>query len=273
VFQSYALFPNLTVERNVGYGLHRAGLSKAQRRERITELLAMVGLESQAKKYPAQLSGGQQQRVALARALAPSPGLLLLDEPLSALDAQVRLHLRDQLRQLQRSLGVTTIMVTHDQDEALATADRIVVMDQGVIEQVGTPEGVFSRPASPFVAGFLGDMNYIPAVTAGDNSVLAGGMTFAVAKMKEKALGSEVKLCIRPADIIVEPLAGGTRGGLEALVETVSFRGNYYRIRMHCQPLGQALEAEITRNAWDMLAIADGSRVNIALPAARVTAF
>jgi iron(III) transport system ATP-binding protein len=273
VFQSYALFPNLTVERNVGYGLHRAGLSKAQRRARITELLAMVGLESQAAKYPAQLSGGQQQRVALARALAPSPGLLLLDEPLSALDAQVRLHLRDQLRQLQRSLGVTTIMVTHDQDEALATADRIVVMDQGVIEQVGTPEEVFSQPASPFVAGFLGDMNYIPAVTAGDNTVSAGEMTFSVAKMKEKALGSEVNLCIRPADIVVEPLTGGMHGGFEALVETVSFRGNYYRIRMHCQPLRQALEAEITRNAWDGLAIAAGSRVNIALPPARLTVF
>src|SRR5690554_3683550 len=125
VFQSYALFPNLSVASNVGYGLRGAGMSRTQRNSRVTELLATVGLEGQAGKYPAQLSGGQQQRVALARALAPSPGLLLLDEPLSALDAQVRLHLRDQLRQLQRDLGVTTIMVTHDQDEALAIADRI----------------------------------------------------------------------------------------------------------------------------------------------------
>ncbi|HLS19619.1 MAG TPA: ATP-binding cassette domain-containing protein, partial [Paracoccaceae bacterium] len=157
VFQSYALFPNLTVERNVGYGLLRSGLSRDARQGRIRELLEMVGLEAHATKYPAQLSGGQQQRVALARALAPSPSLLLLDEPLSALDAQVRLHLRDQLRELQRTLGVTTIMVTHDQDEAMSVADTIVVMNQGRIEQTGTPEEVFAQPASPFVAGFLGD--------------------------------------------------------------------------------------------------------------------
>lgn len=273
VFQSYALFPNLTVERNVGYGLHRGGLSKEQRRARTTELLAMVGLESQAAKYPAELSGGQQQRVALARALAPSPGLLLLDEPLSALDAKVRLHLRDQLRQLQRSLGVTTIMVTHDQDEALATADRIVVMNQGVIEQVGTPEEVFSHPASPFVAGFLGDMNYIPATTAGGNTVSAGGTTFAVAKMNNQPPGREVNLCIRPADIVVELVTGDKNGKLEALVESVSFRGNYYRLRLHCQALRQTLEAEITRNAWDLLAISPGSRINIALPSARLAVF
>jgi iron(III) transport system ATP-binding protein len=233
----------------------------------------MVGLENQAAKYPAQLSGGQQQRVALARALAPSPGLLLLDEPLSALDAQVRLHLRDQLRQLQRSLGVTTIMVTHDQDEALAIADRIVVMNQGVIEQVGTPEEVFSRPASPFVAGFLGNMNFIPAIASSASSVSVGATKFAVPAMEGHVPGSEVSLCIRPSDIVVEPLSGGSPGSMEANVETVSFRGTFYRLSMNCERIGQALDVEITRSAQERLAISEGSAVALSLPQAKLTVF
>ena len=136
VFQSYALFPNLTIEKNIAFGLENTGRSKAEVAGRVAELLDLVGLPVQAKKYPAQLSGGQQQRIALARAMAISPGLLLLDEPLSALDAKVRVHLRHEIKDLQRKLGVTTIMVTHDQEEALTMADRIVVMNHGVIEQV-----------------------------------------------------------------------------------------------------------------------------------------
>jgi iron(III) transport system ATP-binding protein len=139
VFQSYALFPNLTAERNIAFGLENQKLEKSAVDKRVNELLDLVGLPDQGPKYPAQLSGGQQQRIALARALATSPGLLLLDEPLSALDAKVRAHLRHEIKDLQRRLGVTTVMVTHDQEEALTMADRIVVMNQGVIEQVGTP--------------------------------------------------------------------------------------------------------------------------------------
>ena len=144
VFQSYALFPNLTVKRNVGYGLENRGQSRQQVAQRVRELLELVGMPEQGDKYPAQLSGGQQQRVALARALATSPGLLLLDEPLSALDARVRVHLRHEIRSLQNRLGVTTIMVTHDQEEALTMADRIVVMNHGVIEQIGSPMEIYS---------------------------------------------------------------------------------------------------------------------------------
>ena len=167
VFQSYALFPNLTAARNVAYGLENARLPRARIQARVKELLGMVGILEQGDKYPAQLSGGQQQRVALARALATSPGLLLLDEPLSALDAKVRVHLRHEIRQLQRQVGVTTIMVTHDQEEALTIADRIVVMNRGVIEQVGTPVEVYRRPASAFVADFIGVMNFMPAASSG----------------------------------------------------------------------------------------------------------
>jgi len=192
VFQSYALFPNLTVARNVGYGLETRRVAKAQIERRIDELLALVGLAAHKQKYPAQLSGGEQQRIALARALAPSPALLLLDEPLSALDARVRQSLRHEIRALQRRLGVTTIMVTHDQEEALAMADRIVVMNHGVVEQVGAPVEVYMRPRSPFVARFVGQMNFLEAI-AGQR---AGWARLGAAEMRHGA---------------TEPIAAGTR--------------------------------------------------------------
>src|SRR5215207_6189118 len=174
VFQSYALFPNLTVTDNVGYGLVSRRLKRADIVKRVDELLALVGLPDSGPKYPAQLSGGQQQRVALARALATSPGLLLLDEPLSALDARVRLRLRNEIRSLQRQLGVTTIMVTHDQEEALAMADRIVVMNQGVIDQVGMPLEIYRAPATPFVADFVGSMTFLDAHVSGADRLRIG---------------------------------------------------------------------------------------------------
>src|SRR5260221_7872873 len=162
VFQSYALFPNLQVAQNVAYGLVNRKTPRAEREARVKELLALVGMPDAGPKFPAQLSGGQQQRVAIARALATSPGLLLLDEPLSALDARVRVRLRGEIRSLQQRLGVTTILVTHDQEEALTMADRIVVMKDGAIEQIGTPSEVYGRPATPFVADFVGKTNLLP---------------------------------------------------------------------------------------------------------------
>ena len=171
VFQSYALFPNLTVAQNIAYGLRSLKKSRKQVEQKVSELLETIGLPDMAHKYPAQLSGGQQQRIALARALATEPSLLLLDEPLSALDARVRLHLRQEIRSLQRKLGITTIMVTHDQEEALAMADRIVVMNHGIIEQVGTPEQVYRRPVNAFVANFVGTMNLLPVKAANHQQV------------------------------------------------------------------------------------------------------
>lgn len=273
VFQSYALFPNLSVERNVGYGLQRGDLSKPARRARVDELLKMVGLENHAAKYPAQLSGGQQQRVALARALAPSPGLLLLDEPLSALDAQVRIHLRDQLTKLQRTIGVTTIMVTHDQNEALAIADRIVVMNHGKVEQIGTPEDVFKNPASPFVAGFLGDMNFIPAAVSNNEVVAGAGIRFTVPKLGECGDGSEVCLCIRPADIMVGPQVVELPNTLDARVETISFRGNFYYLVMDAPVLNQKLEIEIPSAVWPSLNLSVGSMTSITFPEAKLHVF
>ncbi len=167
MFQSYALFPNLTIAQNVAYGLVNRRKARAEIAARVQELLTLVGLTDAGRKYPSQMSGGQQQRVALARALATSPSLLLLDEPLSALDAKVRERLRGEIRQLQRRLQVTTIMVTHDQEEALSMADRVVVMNHGEIEQVGSPSDVYERPATPFVADFLGKANVLKGVALG----------------------------------------------------------------------------------------------------------
>ena len=208
VFQSYALFPNMTVTRNVAYGLESQRRARAEVRDRVRELLELVGLPDQGDKYPAQLSGGQQQRIALARAIAMSPGLLLLDEPLSALDAKVRTRLRYEVKALQRRLGITTIMVTHDQEEALTMADRIVVMNDGVIEQVGSPTEIYSEPASMFVADFIGTMNFVAAEVTGDEEVAAGGLAFACDTTGFSA-GERVTAAIRPEDIVLEG-AGST---------------------------------------------------------------
>jgi putative spermidine/putrescine transport system ATP-binding protein len=162
VFQSYSLFPNLTVAQNVDFGLRNRKVEKAKRNSRVGEMLELVQLGELGKRYPHQLSGGQQQRVALARALAVQPEVLLLDEPLSALDAKVRSTLRDEIRRIQTELKTTTLFVTHDQDEALAISDRIGVMSNGRLEQLGTPEDVYLRPASPFVARFVGSINELP---------------------------------------------------------------------------------------------------------------
>ena len=161
VFQSYALFPNMTAEENVAYGLWNKRLSREEIASRVSGALEMVGLAEQRKKYPQQLSGGQQQRVAIARAIVLKPEFLLLDEPLSALDAKVRVKLRRELRHIQQKLGITTIMVTHDQEEALSLADRVIVMNNSVIEQIDTPQKVYESPSSPFVADFVGTVNFV----------------------------------------------------------------------------------------------------------------
>ncbi|MDR2354834.1 MAG: ATP-binding cassette domain-containing protein [Clostridiales Family XIII bacterium] len=164
VFQSYALFPNMTVAENILFGLRRKrGLGREEMRARVDEVLRTVDLSEHRNKYPRQLSGGQQQRAALARAIAPAPSYLLLDEPLSALDAKVRLRLRGEIRAVQRALGITTVMVTHDQEEALTMADKIIVMNRAAVEQIGRPREIYDRPATPFVASFIGAMNFYPA--------------------------------------------------------------------------------------------------------------
>jgi len=179
VFQAYSLFPHMTVAQNVGFGLEMRRVGKAERATRVAEALELVGLGHTADRYAHQLSGGQQQRVALARALVTRPRALLLDEPLSALDAKVRTRLRDEIKAIQVELGITTIFVTHDQEEALAVADRVAVMRDGVIEQLGTPEDLYNRPETPFVASFIGESNRMPG-TLSDGKVSVAGATLPV---------------------------------------------------------------------------------------------
>jgi iron(III) transport system ATP-binding protein len=215
VFQAYSLFPNMTVADNIGYGLRIRGAAADAIRARVAALLALVRLEHLAARYPFELSGGQQQRVALARAVAVDPKLLLLDEPLSALDAKVRLELRAELRELQQRLGILTLMVTHDQEEALSLADRIVCMQAGRIAQIGTPDDLYRRPASRFVADFLGLSNLLApeSVRRLAPSLLDGAPPDHVA-------------CIRPEDVAVIP------GGSAARVHQVEFLGSVSRLRL-----------------------------------------
>ena len=241
VFQSYALFPNLTAAQNIAYGLENAKQLKAQIKQRVTELLELVGLEGLEKKYPAQMSGGQQQRVALARALALSPGLLLLDEPLSALDAKVRVKLRSEITQLQKSLGITTVMVTHDQAEALAMADRVVVMDKGYIAQVGTAHSIYQYPQSPFVANFIGVMNFLQGIVVGSDQVCCGNLEFKVTQ-NQLSVNQKATIAIRPEDIRIldNKETDNLNNTLDAKVEEIEFLGSVYRLKLI--PQGDAKE-------------------------------
>jgi iron(III) transport system ATP-binding protein len=275
VFQSYALFPNLTVGRNVAYGLETRKIDAAAIARRVDELLALVGLARHRDKYPAQLSGGEQQRVALARALAPAPALLLLDEPLSALDARVRQSLRHEIRGLQRRLGVTTIMVTHDQEEALAMADRIVVMNAGRVEQVGPPAEVYRRPLTPFVARFVGQMNFIPAVASRRSGwARMGDVELEHQTGLEAASGSPVTLAIRPEEIAVGPPAEGVANGLRARIESVQFLGPFTRLALAVEGGGKAtLECDVAATAFAALGAGEGALVPIALSPDALRAF
>ena len=196
VFQSYALFPNLTVFQNIAYGLSRKKFTKKQIREKVDEMIKTVRLSGHENKHPQQLSGGQQQRVALARAIVLDPEILLLDEPLSALDAKVRVKLRREIKNLQKRLGITTIMVTHDQEEALSMADRIVVMNNTVIEQVGPPEEIYETPKTNFVADFIGTVNFIDGTNA-----------------------------IRPENILLD-----ITGDISGKITDIEYRGAFYRL-------------------------------------------
>jgi iron(III) transport system ATP-binding protein len=273
VFQSYALVPNLTVTANVGYGLVSRGLPKVEIATRVNELLRLVGMPDAGRKYPAQLSGGQQQRVALARALALSPGLLLLDEPLSALDARVRAYLRIEIRRLHQRIGVTTIMVTHDQEEALTMADRIVVMNQGVIEQVGTPVEVYRKPASAFVADFVGTTNFLPGVVVRPGVVRFGDIDLACDLDIQPGPGSDVTLAIRPEDVVVRNIVAATLNTFPARVTDIEFLGSFCRVGLAINGGAPSLVADFSINVVRDLSIVEGKELPIALPPGRLRVF
>jgi iron(III) transport system ATP-binding protein len=268
VFQSYALFPNLTSADNIAYGLENRKRPKKEIKERVAELLGLVGLPDVGHKYPAQLSGGQQQRIALARALATSPGLLLLDEPLSALDARVRISLRLEIKSLQKKLGVTTVFVTHDQEEALVMSDRIVVMNQGTIEQVGVPAEIYRSPASPFVADFVGMMNFIPGMTNGDpHSIQCGSMILRTAESNPTATNQAVTVAIRPEDIRLQVEDHHCENLINARVKAMEFLGSFNRLILELEGLDNfPVVAEVSIYRMRFMSIETGSMFPVQLP-------
>ncbi len=237
VFQSYSLFPNMTVAENIGYGLRIRRHAHHRIRQRVDELLELVGLPGIGNKYPHEISGGQQQRVALARAIAIDPRLLLLDEPLSALDAKVRIALRDEVCGLQRRLGIPTLMVTHDQEEAMSMADRIVCMNDGGVEQIGTPEELYTRPATPFVATFLGRMN----VLVYDEEPRLAGRALKVEAAIPQGSG---RACVRPEHIQLLDSRSGRDdvNCFPAAIAEVRFEGNITRYQARIED--RVLEVE-----------------------------
>ena len=284
VFQSYALFPNLTVADNVGYGLVSQKQPKHLVSQKVHSLLETVGLTGSGAKYPAQLSGGQQQRVALARALAMSPGLLLLDEPLSALDATVRVHLRNEIRALQQRLYVTTIMVTHDQEEAMAIADRVVVMNHGVVEQVGTPMEIYQSPATPFVAEFIGKANKLQAIAAGDSGITLGGHRLFCPQAPHLSKGQALDVYLRPEDCVVHsctamppanPAPSITGAPVwTATVEHVEFLGALCIAHVDVQRLPEKrLQLQLSPAQWAQLDMQPGRWLQFSANAAQLKIF
>ena len=275
VFQSYALFPNLTIEQNVAYGLVNRRHSRDAIRARCDELLTLVGLTDSGRKYPGQLSGGQQQRVALARALATSPQLLLLDEPLSALDAKVRERLRGEIRNLQKRLGVTTIMVTHDQEEALSMSDRVVVMNNGAIDQVGTPSSVYERPETPFVADFLGKVNELRATSLGNGRYRAGSveLDFPTGAGHAIAAGETVRIYLRPEDRHVEGDIASLPNRINGKITAIDYLGTFCLAELTSPELGQPIMISYSLNQMHDLGVRTGNDVGIALRVDRVRVF
>lgn len=241
VFQSYALFPNMSVEQNVAFGLRMQKIKGQDSHPRVLEALRMVELQDFASRYPHQLSGGQCQRVALARSLVTRPRLLLLDEPLSALDARIRKHLREQIRQIQRELGLTTIFVTHDQEEALTMSDRIFLMNQGRIVQSGDAESLYTAPVDAFAAGFIGNYNLLDAQSA--------------SRLLQRTVNS--RLAIRP-----EAIALSLEGEREGLVRSHSLLGNVIRYRIEARGVELVVDV-LNRSAADLHA--DGERVSLSI--------
>jgi putative spermidine/putrescine transport system ATP-binding protein len=262
VFQSYSLFPNMSALDNVGFGLRMRKLAAGERKRRAGELLDMVGLAPQAGQYPHQLSGGQQQRVALARALAIEPRVLLLDEPLSALDAKVRLQLREQIRSIQQRLGTTTLFVTHDQEEALSMADRVGVMSRGRLEQIAVPSVLYDSPATAFVAEFVGTMNRLPGVLQAAGEVTALGQAVPVQAGAADGLAGDVDVLVRPEGLRVaaEPNGNG-------IVTDRTFLGSLTRVSVR---LSGDLLVKIDKQSSEAADMLPGTSVSVTLPGAPV---
>jgi putative spermidine/putrescine transport system ATP-binding protein len=269
VFQSYALFPNMTVADNIAFGLKIRREKGDRIKARIGELLRLIHLEDRGERYPYQLSGGQQQRVALARALAIEPTVLLLDEPLSALDAKIRVALRHEIREIQRQLGITTVYVTHDQEEALELSDRVVVMSEGRVEQIGTPFEIYNFPATSFVARFVGTLNAVSAtiVDPADGRLDLGGHPLRTASALPGGRGDELKIAIRPEMIDIEAADADSTDGrnrIPATVRDIAFLGSVVRVTTE---VGDGVDVHVdTFNNPNLAVPPAGSRVTLSFP-------
>jgi len=272
VFQNYALFPHLSITRNVSFGLEMGGVEKTEIRERVHEVLSLVRLEEYRDKYPAQLSGGQQQRVALARAVVTRPRVILMDEPLSNLDAKLRLEMRTEIRRLHQALGLTTIYVTHDQEEALSLSDRVVLMRAGTIQQVGPPQEVYAEPVSGYAANFLGYRNLLPVkLTAAEGEqratvVTQGGVELSGTLRDRLSPGDEAVAAIRPEDVSVLPADRKEQGAFSGAVELAEFLGRDSELSVP----GELGEPVIVRTSGDWKV---GSKVSLQLPPERLFVF
>ncbi|GAA3386464.1 ABC transporter ATP-binding protein [Cryptosporangium minutisporangium] len=266
VFQAYSLFPHLTAAENVEFGLRLRKVGSAERRKRAAEVLELTGLAAQSGRYPHELSGGQQQRVALARALAIRPAVLLLDEPLSALDAKVRVQLRDEIRRIQLEVGTTTLFVTHDQEEALAVADRVGVMRAGNLEQIGVPEDVYARPTTAFVAEFVGLSNRLPGEVRDGGSVEVLGQVLPLADPDVGPRGTAVTAYLRPEAVQV---AADPQGS--ARVVATAFLGSSSRVTVR-MPGDESILAQVPSSAVSELAPGTAVRVTFARTPVAATA-
>jgi putative spermidine/putrescine transport system ATP-binding protein len=269
MFQSYALFPHLTVEENVAFGLEMRKMPAGETRAAVTEALRLVRLEGFGERLPRQLSGGQQQRVALARALAFRPDVLLLDEPLSNLDAKLREEVRVEIRELQQKLGLTTVMVTHDQDEALSMADRLVVMAHGEVRQIGTQRDLYERPAGRFVAGFVGRSNFLDGKAAPDGAFIsAGGLRIACASPSP----GKGTFALRPEAISVGPEAAHLDNAFEGVVEYISYLGSVLDVRVRLSPQDRIIVQIANRSGEVLPKMGETLRVGWPAAAGRVFA-
>lgn len=263
VFQSYALFPNLTIGQNIGFGLQVRKMPEPEVNAKVKEMLELVHLEKHIDKYPYQLSGGQQQRIALARALAINPNVLLLDEPLSALDAKIRVELRLEIRRIQRTMGITTVYVTHDQEEALLLSDRVVVMSQGHMEQVGTPSAIYNYPSTEFVAQFVGQLNLIPVtdIVLEKGTCKLAGQTVKFEHDPSRAISATPRLAIRPEELHIG--TGEGRNALRGRVESILFLGSVVRMRVD---LGGAMVSADLFNERRLILPHTGDEVVVSFP-------
>ncbi len=287
VFQNYALFPHLSVQKNIAFGLEVRGVSRAEITRRVAEAIALVKLEEHAKKLPGQLSGGQQQRVAIARATVLEPRLVLMDEPLSNLDAKLRLEMRTEIRRLHQALGLTTVYVTHDQEEALSLADRLVVLRDGRVQQIGTPEELHNNPANWHVADFMGYRNLLDfdvmSASGGQAQVSGHGLSLVGTAVHPVAVGDQVRVAIRPHDLNVVANGTGSQNSFDALVNVVEYQGREFAVGVTTST-GQNLfvHAEVAPAVGEHVTLtvdparalvyqANLDRENIAAPASTIT--